>query len=222
MSNNAIPNQPLAQAPDALSTVIGNVLLRATRFNPVLSKVPQLREVQAGFAELASLSNALPPASNPDPQLLQARQTLTQARANFGQKVETQLYQALYKEMKKLQNTAAWGMAFGSPLVTPVMQYLWSRARQRLPQLYQPVAELLEQQGWPKMKAQVLASIKDIETAMGINTTTMQQSAAAASQNAAVWAQVQQSEINTMQEVNQKRVQSFERSTDAFDSYIRG
>lgn len=226
MANNIMPSKPnpIAQAPASLSsaTDTDHVLRRATQFNPVLSKLPQLREVQSGFAELAALYNALPLTPSPDPKMAQARQALAQARANFGQRVEAQLYQALYKEMKKLQTSATWGMVFGSPLLAPVMQYLWSKTRQRIPQVYQPVAELLAQQGWPNMKAQVLACIKDIDTAMGINTATMQQSAAAASRDAAILAQAQQQEIQTMQQVNQQRVQSFERSNDAFDAYIRG
>jgi hypothetical protein len=224
MANNIMPSKPnpIAQPPASLSSATDNVLRRATQFNPVLSKLPQVREVQGGFAELAALYNALPLTSSPDPKLAQARQALAQARANFGQRVETQLYQALFKEMKKLQTCATWGMAFSSPLLAPVMQYLWSKTRQRLPQVYQPVAELLEQQGWPNMKAQVLHCIKDIDNAMGINTATMQQSAAAASRDAAILAQAQQSALQTMNQVNQQRVQSAERSSDAFDAYIRG
>lgn len=227
MANNIMPSNlnPMAQAPASLGSATDNVLRRATQFNPVLSNPPQLREVQSGFAELAALYNALPLSPSPDPKLAQARQALAQARANFGQRVEAQLYQALYKEMKKLQTSSTWGMvfgAFGSPLLAPVMQYLWSKTRQRIPQVYQPVAELLEQQGWPNMKAQVLACIKDIDTAMGINTATMQQNAAAASRDAAILAQAQQYKIQTMQQVNQQRVQSSERSSDAFDAYIRG
>lgn len=223
MANIIMPNNSnlTAQVPASPSSVIENVLRRAAQFNPALSKLPQLREVQSGFAELASLYNALPLTPSPDPKLGQALQALTQARANFGQRVEAQLYQALRKEMKKLQTTATWGMVFGSPLLGPVMQYLWSKTRQRLPQVYQPIAELLNQQGWPNMKTQVLACIKDIESAMGINTATMQQNAAAASQNAAILAQAQQYEIQTMNQVNQQRVQSFERSSNAFDAYIR-